>query len=104
MLQILLADSNRGWQSLNEDPKRTVAVTTEDIQHVANLYFKPENQAIEVFPRIFASASAIAEILAADAYTDRDPIIGALTGIGSERLLSIMFGASPGSIFIRTNC
>jgi predicted Zn-dependent peptidase len=49
MLQILLADSNRGWQSFNEDPKKIAAVTAEDIQRVANLYFKPENRAVALF-------------------------------------------------------
>ena len=49
MLQILLADSNRGWQSFNEDPKRIAAVTAEDIRTVANKYFKPENRAVAVF-------------------------------------------------------
>jgi len=49
MLQILLADSNRGWQAFNEDPKRIAAVTADDIQRVANLYFKPENRAVALF-------------------------------------------------------
>jgi predicted Zn-dependent peptidase len=49
MIQILLADSNRGWQSFNEDPKRIAAVTAEDIQRVANKYFKPENRAVALF-------------------------------------------------------
>ena len=49
MLQILIADSNRGWQSFNEDPKRIAAVTAEDVQKVANRYFKPENRAVAVF-------------------------------------------------------
>jgi predicted Zn-dependent peptidase len=49
MLQILLADSNRGWPSFNEDPKRIAAVTADDIQRVANLYFKPENRTVALF-------------------------------------------------------
>jgi len=49
MIQILLADSNRGWQSFNEDPKRIAAVTADDIQRVANKYFKPENRAVALF-------------------------------------------------------
>jgi predicted Zn-dependent peptidase len=49
MLQILLADSNRGWQSFNEDPKRIAAVTAEDIQRVANSYFNPEKRAVALF-------------------------------------------------------
>ena len=49
MLQILLADSNRGWQSFNEDPKKIAAVTAEDVQRVANKYFKPENRAVALY-------------------------------------------------------
>jgi len=49
MIQILLADSNRGWQSFNEDPKKIAAVTADDIQRVANKYFKPENRAVALF-------------------------------------------------------
>jgi predicted Zn-dependent peptidase len=49
MQQILLADSNRGWQSFNDDPKRIAAVTADDVQRVANQYFKPENRAVALF-------------------------------------------------------
>ena len=49
MLQLLVADSNRGWQSFNDDPKRIAAVTAEDVQRVANLYFKPENRAVALY-------------------------------------------------------
>jgi predicted Zn-dependent peptidase len=49
MLQILIADSNRGWQSFNEDPKKIAAVTADDVQRVANLYFKPESRAVALF-------------------------------------------------------
>jgi predicted Zn-dependent peptidase len=49
MLQILLADSNRGWQSFNEDPKKIAAVTAEDIQRVSSKYFKPESRAVALF-------------------------------------------------------
>ena len=49
MLQILVADSNRGWKSFNEDPKRVAAVTAEDVQRVAGTYFKPENRAVILY-------------------------------------------------------
>jgi predicted Zn-dependent peptidase len=49
MLQILLADSNRGWQSFNEDPQKIEAVTAEDIQRVANRYFQTENRAVALY-------------------------------------------------------
>jgi predicted Zn-dependent peptidase len=49
MQQMLLADSNRGWRSFNEDPKRIAAVTANDVQRVANQYFKPENRAVALY-------------------------------------------------------
>ena len=49
MLQILLADGNRGWQSFNDDPKKIAAVTVEDIQRVAKQYFSPENRTVALY-------------------------------------------------------
>ncbi len=49
MLQLLVAESNRGWRSFNEDPKLIDAVTADDIQRVANRYFKPENRAVALY-------------------------------------------------------
>jgi predicted Zn-dependent peptidase len=49
MLQLLLADNNRGWRSFNEDPKKIDAVTAEDVQRVAARYFAPENRAVALF-------------------------------------------------------
>jgi predicted Zn-dependent peptidase len=49
MLQLLIADSNRGWQNFNEDPKRIAAVTADDVQRIANIYFKPENRAVALY-------------------------------------------------------
>ncbi len=49
MLQLLLADAGRGWQSFNEDPKKIEAVTADDIQRVANKYFKPENRTVGLY-------------------------------------------------------
>jgi predicted Zn-dependent peptidase len=49
MLQLLLAESNRGWESFNEDPKKIEAVTADDIQRVTVKYFKPEKRAVAVY-------------------------------------------------------
>ncbi len=49
MVQLLLADAGRGWQSFNEDPKKIEAVTADDIQRVANRYFKPENRTVGLY-------------------------------------------------------
>ncbi len=67
MLQILLADSNRGWQSFNEDPRRIAAVTAEDVQRVANIYFKPENRTVALYYTKKGEAS------------DEDPLLAGLS-------------------------
>ena len=49
MIQLLPADAGRGWPSFNEDPGKIQAVTADDIQRVANKYFKPENRAVAIY-------------------------------------------------------
>ncbi len=49
MVQLLLAESFRGWESFNEDPRRIQAVTPEDLQRVANKYFQPEKRAVAIY-------------------------------------------------------
>jgi hypothetical protein len=49
MVQLLLRDSSRGWETVNTDPARYQAVTAEDIRRVANAYFKPENRTIAIY-------------------------------------------------------
>ncbi|MGQ9591754.1 MAG: M16 family metallopeptidase [Planctomycetota bacterium] len=52
LLQLLLRDAYRGWQTINTDPPRLEAVTAADIQRVAAKYFRDENRsAILFFPK-----------------------------------------------------
>jgi predicted Zn-dependent peptidase len=46
MVQLLLAENNRGWRAFNEDPAKIAAVTAEDVQRVARQYFAPERRAV----------------------------------------------------------
>jgi hypothetical protein len=46
MIQLLLAENNRGWQTFNDDPKKIAAVSAEDIQRVAKEYSKAERRAV----------------------------------------------------------
>jgi predicted Zn-dependent peptidase len=49
MVQLLVRDGNRGWETINTDPARFQAVTAEDIRRVAGTYFKPENRTVAVY-------------------------------------------------------
>ena len=44
MMQILIEDSNRGWQALNTEPARLQAVTADDVQRVAKKYLLRDNR------------------------------------------------------------
>jgi predicted Zn-dependent peptidase len=43
-MQLLIAENNRGWQSLNTDAKVVQDVSAADIQRVAKRYYVPENR------------------------------------------------------------
>jgi predicted Zn-dependent peptidase len=49
MVQLLLRDNTRGWETINTDPAHHQGVTPEDIRRVANTYFKPENRTIAIY-------------------------------------------------------
>jgi predicted Zn-dependent peptidase len=49
MVQLLVADAGRGWQTINTDPPRVQAVTAKDIMRVANTYFAPENRTVAIY-------------------------------------------------------
>jgi predicted Zn-dependent peptidase len=49
MVQLLVRDGNRGWETINTDPARYQNVTAADIRRVANLYFKPENRTVGIY-------------------------------------------------------
>ena len=49
MFQLLIAETNRGWEAFNTDPALIQAVTAEDIQRVVGKYFRPENRAVAIY-------------------------------------------------------
>ena len=49
MVELLVADADRGWQTINTDPPRTQAVTAQDIRRVANTYFARENRTVATY-------------------------------------------------------
>jgi predicted Zn-dependent peptidase len=55
-LQLLIAESGRGWNTINTTGPKLQAVTAEDIQRVANTYFAPENRTVAIYYRKEGSA------------------------------------------------
>jgi predicted Zn-dependent peptidase len=51
MVQLLIRENNRGWETINTDPALYEAVTPDDIRRVANDYFTKENRAVAVYYR-----------------------------------------------------
>ena len=51
MMQLMVREAWRGWETINSDPALYDAVTAEDIQRVVNTYFTPENRAVAVYYR-----------------------------------------------------
>ena len=51
LLQLLVAEAYRGWETINTTGPALQAVTAEDIQRVANTYFEPEARAVAIYYR-----------------------------------------------------
>ena len=51
LLQLLIAEGYRGWETINTTGPKLQAVSAEDIQRVANTYFEPEARAVAIYYR-----------------------------------------------------
>ena len=51
MMQLLMRESNRGWEHINADPAVYEAVTPDDIMRVAKAYFTSETRAVAIYYR-----------------------------------------------------
>lgn len=51
MVQLLIFEAGRGWNTLNTSGPALQAVTAEDIQHVANTYFEPSSRSVAIYYR-----------------------------------------------------
>ena len=51
MMQLLIRETYRGWETINSDPKLYDSVTAEDIMRVSKKYFTQENRAVAVYYR-----------------------------------------------------
>ena len=57
MMQLLIRENMRGWDTINTDPPLYDAVTAEDIMRVAGKYFTPEKRAVAVYYRTGGAAA-----------------------------------------------
>ena len=64
MVQLLIRENTRGWETLNTDPALYEAVTADDIQRVANEYFTQKNRAVAVYYRRTTEGEGDAPVLA----------------------------------------
>jgi len=51
MMQLLIRENYRGWETINSDPPLYDAVTGNDIMRVVSTYFTPETRAVAVYYR-----------------------------------------------------
>ena len=51
LMNLLIRESNRGWETINTDPPLYDRVTVEDVMRVANTYFTAENRAVAIYYR-----------------------------------------------------
>ncbi len=51
MMQLLIRENNRGWDTINTDPALYESVTADDVMRVADTYFTTENRAVAVYYR-----------------------------------------------------
>lgn len=64
LLQLLLYDSNGGWQYLNDSPAKLLAVTAADVQRVAKTYLTPDKKSVLTMVRKAGSAPEDPELAA----------------------------------------
>ena len=104
MIQLLIADSYRGWRSFNDDPQKLAEVTAEDVQRVAREYFTSERRAVALYYRKAADASGDDLDLTGLSDADRDRVRqmrAALVGMPVEQAKQMLaqldeqIGAAP---------
>jgi predicted Zn-dependent peptidase len=57
MIQLLFYEGLGDWRYLNEWADYTLAVTEQDVKHVAETYFAPENRAVAIYNRKAGAAA-----------------------------------------------
>ena len=84
MVQLLLRDNNRGWETINTDPARHQAVTPEDVRRVATKYFTPENRTIAIYHTKKKDPGAVEDPALAGLTDQEKAQIGQMKGMLSQ--------------------
>jgi predicted Zn-dependent peptidase len=92
MVQLLLRDNTRGWETINTDPAHHQAVTAEDIRRAANTYFKPENRTIAIYNTKKADAGAKEDPALAGLTDEEKAQINQMKGMLSQAKLEQLKG------------
>ena len=95
MMQLLIRENNRGWETINSDPPLYDAVTADDVMRVAARYFTPEAQAVAIYHRKGGGAADDGRLAGLDAEERRqvEQLAGMLRQMDAEQIGEFLAGA-----------
>ena len=95
MMQLLIRENNRGWETINSDPPLYDAVTADDVMRVAGQYFTPEARAVAIYHRKGGDAADDGRLAGLDAEERRqvEQLTGMLRRMDAEQIGQFLAGA-----------
>ncbi len=95
MMQLLIRENNRGWETINSDPPLYDAVTADDVMRVAGQYFTPEARAVAIYYRKGGDAADDGRLAGLDAEERRqvEQLTGMLRRMDAEQIGQFLAGA-----------
>ena len=95
MMQLLIRENNRGWETINSDPPLYDAVTADDVMRVAAQYFTPEARAVAIYYRKGGDAADDGRLAGLDAEERRqvEQLTGMLRRMDAEQIGQFLAGA-----------
>ena len=95
MMQLLIRENNRGWETINSDPPLYDAVTADDVMRVAAQYFTPEARAVAIYHRKGGDAADDGRLAGLDAEERRqvEQLTGMLRRMDAEQIGQFLAGA-----------
>ena len=95
MMQLLIRENSRGWETINSDPPLYDAVTADDVMRVAGQYFTPEARAVAIYYRKGGDAADDGRLAGLDAEERRqvEQLTGMLRRMDAEQIGQFLAGA-----------